>query len=489
MGAALGRGCQFFLAVYRAPPIAGRIVSQAAASPSRAPSPWRLECAATLRLAGPLALANLLQMALGTVDVIFVGRLGAMALAASALGVSVFMFVTFAFSALTGAVAPLIAAERGRRAHAVREIRRSVRMGLWLALLCAGLGMALCQGGEVFMLATGQNPALARRAQGFLSVLSLALAPLILSNVLRNFVSAMGRPIVATLITAGAIAVNVLGNWSFVFGHLGAPALGLVGSALSTVLTATVTLLAYGLAIRIDRRLRRIRVFGRWWRPEWRRLAEIVHIGLPIALTVMAEGGLFGSAAFLMGRLGADALAAHTIALQVAALFFQIPFGIGQAATIRVGHQFGAGDHAGIARAGLAAILIALAFQIASATAMLLVPRTLLSIYLDLSRPGNAELVTLAGTFLTVAAAFQLADGLQAVAAGMLRGLQDTRVPMLIALFGYWLPGFGTAVWLGFGTPLAGTGIWIGLAIGLFVVAALLVRRWSRRESLRLLPG
>ena len=453
------------------------------------PSPFRKELAATLWLAAPLALANMLQMAVYALDVIFVARLGAQPLAASSLAVAIFSLINFGFIGLTGAVAPLIAAERGRKTHSVREIRRSVRMALWLALLGGAGGMVICQFGEALMLATGQEPATARIGGWFLSLLSLSLIPMVFTNVLRMFVSAMGRPVFATLVTALAIAVNALGNWALIFGHLGLPAMGLAGSAVSTLLTALATTLAYAVAIRADRNLRRYRIFGRWWRPEWQRLREIVRLGVPIALTVVAEGGLFSSAAFLMGRIGETQLAAHAVALQVAAFFFQVPFGVGQAATIRVGYHYGARDPVAAGHAGWAAVVVCLAFAGVSASAMVFVPYLILSAYVDVTAPQNALLVGFAVQYLVIAAAFQLVDGAQAVAAGALRGLQDTRMPMIIAIVGYWLIGFVLAFVLGLTTPLQGVGVWIGLAAGLTAVAILLVWRWHRRGVLGLVPA
>ena len=455
----------------------------------RPPSPWRSELLATLRLAWPLAAANLLQMLVYAMDVIFVARLGEQALAASSLAVSLFGLVMWMLSGLTGMVAALIAAELGRRRHAVREVRRSVRMALWLAVACglAAMGVALL--GHRIMLLTGQQPAIAAAAGGFLRVIMWAMIPMQLSNVLRNFVSALGRPIFATFIAVLAIGFSALANYTLVFGHFGAPALGLVGSASSTVLTALFTLACYVLAIVRDRRLRRYAVFGKWWRPEWRRLGELVRKGVPVAGTILAEAGLFSGAAFLMGRIGAAQLAGHTIALQVAALAFQVPFGLGQAATIRVGYHFGAGDRAAIGRAGWTAIGLGVGFMSLTAAIMLFAPALVISIYVDVDAARNAEMIHFARQFLLVAAAFQLFDGLQAVAAGSLRGLQDTRVPMALALLGYWVPGLGTSVWLGFFTPLAGLGIWIGLAVGLVAVALLLLRRWSRRERLMHFPA
>ena len=453
------------------------------------PSTWRGEMAATLRIAAPLAAANLLQMLVYAMDVIFVARLGELLLAASSLSIALFGLMMWCFSGLTGMVAALIAAELGRRRHAVREVRRSARMALWLAAMCGLAGMTVCFFGREIMLLTGQDPHVAELAGGFLRVIMWAMIPMIFANVLRSVVSALGRPYYATAITAVAVGVGALGNYAFVFGRLGAPALGLEGSAFASVLTAVFMLLAYVVAIGRDRRLRRYCLFGNWWRAEWQRFGELLRTGLPVALTILAEAGLFSGAAFLMGLIGPSQLAGHTIALQVAALAFQVPFGIGQAATIRVGYHYGARDLPAIGRAGWVAIVTGTGFMGLTAAVMLFAPELVLGIYVDTDAAANAALMGFAVRFMVVAAAFQLFDGMQAVAAGALRGLQDTRVPMLFALFGYWLPGLGTAIGLGFFTPLEGLGVWIGLMVGLVVVALLMLQRWSRRARLGLLPA
>jgi MATE family multidrug resistance protein len=447
---------------------------------------WRGEIGATFRLAWPLALANLLQMLIYAIDVIFIARLGEEPLAASALTVAIFGLLLWALSSLTGAVAPLIAAELGERAPALRPIRRATRMAIWLAVISGLGGMALCAFAEPFMLLTGQEPQIARLAGEYMAVLLFSLIPMLIANVLRNFVSALGRPIFATMITAGGIGVNGIANYAFIFGNFGAPRLELVGAAIATVITSVVTALAYLLAIRMDRNLRRYHVMGRIWSPDWRYFRQIVRIGTPIALTVTAEAGVFGAAAFLMGNIGAPQLAGHTVALQIAALAFQVPFGISQAATIRVGYFYGARDREGMRRAGWAAIVMGVGFMATTALAMIIAPHILLSIYVDVDAPRNAVLVGFALQYLVIAAAFQLFDGMQAVAAGALRGLQDTRIPMWIAIFAYWVPGFGAAIVLGFETPLEGTGVWIGLATGLIFAALLLIWRWIARDRIGL---
>jgi MATE family multidrug resistance protein len=461
--------------------------------PPRGGDGWRAELRATLRLSWPLAAANLLQMLTYAIDVIFIARLGDDQLAASALAVALFGLVLWALSGLTGAVAPVAAAELGERAPALRAVRRSVRMALWLALFSGTAGIGVCLLLGPLMRVTGQQPHIIAMAIEYNTLLVVSLVPMLFCNVLRSFVSTLDRPIFATAITAGGIFVNALANYAFIFGNLGAPELGLKGAAVATIFTTLTTLAAYVIAIRLDKKLHRYHVFGRWWSPDWARLMHIVRVGTPIALTITAEAGIFGAAAFLMGNIGASQLAAHTVALQIAALAFQVPFGVGQAATIRVGYFYGARDPEGVKRAGWTAIVVGTGFMALTALAMVIIPKPLIAIYVDPWDPKNAVLVGFALQYIVIAAAFQLVDGMQAVAAGALRGLQDTRIPMWIAAFAYWVPGIGTSLVLGFMTPLEGVGVWIGLATGLTVAAVLLGWRWHRRERLGLtrrpLPG
>jgi len=451
------------------------------------PSDWSTELRAMLRLAAPIVGANLLQMAVFAVDVVFVARLGPEALAASSLSVAVFGLLIWSLTGLVGAASPLIAAELGRRAHAAREVRRTVRMAGWAGMVAGLLAMGVCLLGGDLMRATGQQAGVIARAEPFLRVLMWAAVPAVMGALLRTVVATLGRPGIGTAITGIGLLVNSAGNWLFVFGNLGAPRLGLTGSALSSIMTSVAMLVAYMLVIRFDRRLHRYRLIGRWWRPEWSRFAGVLRIGLPISATILAEAGMFNGAAFLMGRIGETELAAHTMALQFAAIAFQVPFGVAQAATIRVGLAFGARDSAAIARAGRVAIMLGIGFMALTAAIMLFAPHLILTLYIDPTAPQNAAVVALAVQYMVVAAAFQLFDGAQAVGGGILRGLQDTRAPMAIALFGYWVPGMVTAVVLGLYTPMRGLGVWIGLMTGLVVVAGLLLWRWKHRARLGLL--
>ena len=453
-----------------------------------APADARAELRALFALAAPLVGANLLQMAVYSVDVVFVARLGTVELAAATLGVFVFSLILWSLMGLATACAPLIAAELGRRAHAVREVRRSFRMAMWLAIGLALPAMGVLANGEALLRFAGQDHHVAARAGAFMRILSFALMPGIAAAVMRTVAAALGRPNWALAVTALALCVGLLGNWLLVFGHAGFPALGLEGSAIASVTTSSATMLAYAAILAFDPRLGRYRLFGRWWRAEWPRLWQIVSLGLPIAMTLTLEAGLFGGAAMLMGLIGVTEVAAHAVALNIAAIAFQVPLGVAQATTIRVGMAYGAADRRWIARAGGVAITVGTGFMALTAAAIWTMPRLFVGVYLDVDATANARVVALAVRYLAVAAMFQLFDGAQAVTAGALRGLQDTRWPLAIAAFGYWVIGFGTAMLLGFREGWEGVGIWTGLAAGLAAVSAMLVWRWSARARLGLLP-
>ena len=447
---------------------------------------WGAEFRAMLSLAWPLVLTNLSQVALATTDVIMMGWLGPDALASGALGVNLnFAFLIFGIGLVT-ATAPLIAIELGKRRHAVREVRRTVRQGFWAALaITIPVWFVLWQA-EPILLALGQEPHLVRGAAAYLHTFQWAFLPFLWYIVLRNFVSALERPLIALWISGAAIAVNASLVFVLMFGKFGAPALGLPGAGIAT--TVTNILMVAGLAglISLDRRFRRYRIFAGFWQVDGPRFLEICRIGLPIAVTLGFEVTIFNAAVFLMGLIGADSLAAHSIAIQIAAVSFMVPLGIGNAATVRVGLAYGAGDVAGITRAGWTAFAMAMVYACCTACIMIFFGRALVGVFLDVNAPQNFAVIDLAVSFVFFAGIFQLADSGQATVSGMLRGLGDTRVPMFLAGLGYWGIGMPLGVVLGFWAKLEGRGIWIGLATGLAVVAAAMTVRWVRRDRLGL---
>jgi len=451
-------------------------------------TPWATEARALLSLSVPLIVGNLGWSIIGATDLLLLGRLGADAVGSGALALNLYnAFLVFGIG-LTTAASPLIASERGRRLHAVRDIRRTFRQTFWAAAaICAPVWLLLWQA-EPILILLDQDPGLSSGAAELMHSLQWALLPYMGFLVLRNFVAALERPIWGVVVTLATIPINALLGWTFIFGHAGFPAMGLHGAGLASSCSAVFMFVGLALVVSFDRRFRRYHLFGRFWHADWPRFRTVWKVGLPIAITVGLEVTVFNAALFLMGLLGKAPLAAHAVAIQIAALCFMVPMGIGQAATVRVGYAHGRRDAAAVGRAGWLALAFGTAFALCSATLLIGAPRLLIGAFLDTSSPANAEVVGLAISYLAVAALFQLVDSAQAVGAGVLRGLQDTRMPMIFAAVGYWVIGIGIGTLLAFPMKLHGVGIWLGLAAGLGVVSVLLVWRWSRRERLGLVP-
>jgi MATE family multidrug resistance protein len=446
---------------------------------------WRGELRATLALAWPLILANLTQQAIQATDVLLMGRLGATQLAAATLALNLTFTFNLLMLGLVIASSPMMATALGQRFNAVRDVRRTFRAGLWLiAAMLPPYWLALWHVGDVMRL-FGESAELARQGQTFLRVYMWCTAPWLLFQLLRNFVSALERPRIILWLSLGGIGLNALLSWSLIFGHLGLPALGLVGGGLGSTLTWLIMCAALIAVVQTDRYFRRFRLFGHWWRFDRQRTLAMVRLGWPIGVTMALEMGVFALAAYFMGWIGAPAVAAHAVALQLAALTFMVPLGLGQAATVRVGLALGRRDEAAISRAGWTAWVIGVGFMGAMALVMWAIPRALITLFLN-DVPANALVIGLAVSFLRVAAAFQLVDGAQVIGAGMLRGLHDTRWPLVFALVGYWVVGLGVGSWLAFARDWKGVGIWVGLASGLAAVAALMLARWIMRDRLGL---
>lgn len=449
-----------------------------------APVTWGAELRATFTLAWPLVIAQLAQNALFTTDVIMMGWLGPLYLAAGTLASAFLMpFLLFGIG-IVGAVAPLVAQARGARQ--IKAVRRVVRQGFWAAFVLAALLIPfLLQMRAIFNL-LGQNPVTTELAEQYIQIAVWSVIPQLLIIVLRSLLSAFDATRIILLVTVAGVIVNAILNYLLMFGNFGFPRLELRGAAVATVATNCVMfglLLAYVLRIR---RFRRFYILIRFWRPDWVRFREIFRIGTPIGLTILAEVALFTGAAFLMGWLGTDEVAAHAVALQCAATAFMVPLGLGMAATVRVGIAYGRGDADAIGKAGWVAFVLGTGFMAFTALLFITAGPVIVGLFLDRDEPGNANALYLAGTYLVIAGIFQLVDGAQVTAAHALRGLSDTAVPMVIAIFGYWAIGMPVAYVLGFIAGWRGVGIWTGLAAGLACVAVILVGRFAMRERLGL---
>ena len=447
---------------------------------------WRAELGATLTLAWPLILANLTMAAIQATDVVLMGWLGARPLAASALGIN----LTFAFSliclGLVTASSPMMATALGAKIQAVHEVRRTFRQSFWLVGTVTIPIWLVLWNSEPVIRSLGQEPALARDAQTFLHGYMWSMLPFLLFQAMRNFVSALERPGWVLAISLAGIVTNALLGYGLIFGHFGLPAWGIFGGGLASSIVWAMQALLLALVIVTDRQFRRFHLFGRFWRPDWPRYRKLWKLGFPIGLAMGFEGGVFSAAAYLMGLINAESVAAHAVALQIAALSFMVPWGLAQAVTVRVGRHLGEGDRDGITRAGWTAWVLGVGFMALMALLIWSIPRDLITIFLE-DTPENAQVIALGVSFLAIAAIFQVVDGAQVVGAGMLRGLHDTRVPMIFTFIGYWAIGIGIGAWLAFERGWEGQGIWTGLAIGLAIVAVLMIWRWTRRERLGLI--
>jgi multidrug resistance protein, MATE family len=449
---------------------------------------WRAEFWAMLTLAWPLILSNLTMTLISFTDVVLLGRLGTRELAASALGLNLNMALLLFALGFVYAAAPMMASEIGRRSNSVRDVRRTFRQSLWaIAAIVTPLWFIMWHT-ESIMLLFGQEPELAKGAGMFIHGYQWSMLPFLMFQAMRNFLAAMERPGWVLAVSVVGIALNALICWSLIFGHFGLPALGLFGAGLGTTIVWTLMTVALGVVLMTRRPFSRYHLFGRFWRADWERFRAIWKLGLPIAVTLGFEAGVFASAVWLMGLINAESVAAHAIALQIASMTFMVPMGLAQAATVRVGMGHGRKDALAIHRAGWMAFTLGTGFMAVMALTLILFPGALIGVFIDRTLPENARVVELAIGFLGVAAVFQIADGAQVVGAGMLRGLHDTRVPMIMAGFGYWGIGIGVGSLLAFKYGWEGVGIWTGLAVGLAVVAVLLLSRWTMRARLGLVP-
>jgi MATE family multidrug resistance protein len=382
---------------------------------------------------------------------------------------------------VVSAVSPLVAQAIGGRQP--RAVRRTVRQGFWVTVAITAPLLLLLWFIRPLLLALGQEPAAVEGSRVFMHAFMWGLPPAIGLVVLRSFVTGFGRTRAVLAITLAGVVLNAGLNYGLVFGRFGLPRLELVGAGIGSTIVNTAMFVALLLYAVRARPFRRYAVLAHFWRPDWETFGRILGIGLPIGLTILLETSMFSAAILLQGLIDTVHVAAHQVTLQLAATAFMVPLGIGQAATIRVGLAFGGGDRAGARRAGFVAGGLGTLFTIAGGLLFWLAPAALVSVFLDASAPESAEVIRLAISFLVIAALFQVVDGLQVIGASALRGMSDTRVPMLFAAFGYWVVGFPACALLAFPLGLGGQGIWLGLAIGLTTAATLMVARFWRLSA------
>jgi MATE family, multidrug efflux pump len=435
----------------------------------------RAELRMTLALSAPLAAANLAQMAMAVTNTVMVGRLGALPLAAAGLGGMLYFTGGVTLQGILSAVAPLAAQSLG--AGDRRAAGRTAGAGLMLSVLLALPFVAALTSLDLLLLALGYDAALAAEIGRYLRAIACGAPAFLGFAVLRSLLAALSHTRSVMAVVLACVAGNAALNWVLIFGHLGAPALGVAGSGYASAINQWLMLTGLTLCTRIVPGLAALGVLRNALTASWTEMAKILRLGLPIGGMRGIEVGVFMTAGILMGLLGPTALGAHQLVLNCAGITFMVPLGISQAATVRVAYELGAGRTLAARRAGFVALALGIAFMSATAMVLWAAPDAIIGVYVDIADPVNRDLVEVARRLIAIAAIFQVFDGMQVIAAGALRGYKDTMIPMLLAIFGYWGVGF-VGCWL-FAFPLGygAVGLWWGLALGLAVVAVMLTLR------------
>jgi multidrug resistance protein, MATE family len=431
------------------------------------------ESTALLRLGAPLIVHNLAHMGMQFTDTVMAGRLSPMDLAAVALGANLWM-VTFLLAmgtvmAVSPTVAQLIGAGRDR------AVGNWVRQGLWLALFLAAIGWLLLRNGDRLLAAVGIDESVVPLAGDYLSAIAWGLPFLLAYSVLRFTSEGIGHTRPMLFIAVLALPLNAFGNWVLMWGNLGAPQLGAEGCGYASAIIMACMFFALLLYTRLHRVYRPARLFARLDPPSPKRILSLFRLGFPIGIAIFMEGGLFAATALLMGRLGAEVVAAHQIAVNFSATLFMVPLGLAMAITARVGRAVGRGDPEAARYSGLVGMAVCTGFMGLAALFLIFGRSWIAALYTQ-----DPAVATLAMSLLIMAAIFQLSDGLQVGAAGALRGIKDTRIPMFYTVFAYWLIGFPTALAFSVWFDLGPRWIWAGLIVGLSIAAIALSLRFHR---------
>ena len=442
-------------------------------------SPIRTEIKQFFQLAIPLASAQVAQSLTGFFDTIMMGRLGAQTLAGGGLASLVFFALVNIIAGIMMGVSPLIAEAYG--AGNKKRIEDLVRQGLWLSLLLSiPITIAIAHFDSI-MLRLGQPEAIATLANIYLDIILWGFFPAVGFAMLRGVVSGLSHARPVMYIVVSGTLFNITGNYILGFGKFGFPRLGLAGLAISSTVTLWVMFFALLIYFLKHPQLKNYRIFQQLHRLKPRVIWQLSKIGFPIGMFIALEIGLFTVVTFLMGTLGTQVLAAHQIVFQTILIIFMIPLGMSYAATVRVGQWLGQKNLEGIKQAGYLSIGAGLVFAIAITIIMLLFPKAIVSLYLDVNDPDNAEIIRLALPMLTIATVSQILDAVQKITYGALQGLQDTRIPVLLNIPAFWIVGLTSGYLLGFYFDLGGVGLWLGQSIGVAVAALLFFIRWRQK--------
>jgi MATE family multidrug resistance protein len=433
----------------------------------------RAELRPMISLAMPLAMAELGWMTMGFVDTVMAGRLSAGAIGAGSLGGMLFYPIVICATGMLYGMDTEVSQSFGARDDAA--CRRTLIQGLWLALLIGPIAAAVLASMLPLLRAIHTNPAVMTLLDPFVKALLWGVMPLLFYTAFRRYLQAINivKPITFAVISANI--VNVVGNWVLMYGHWGAPRLGLTGSGISTSLSRLYIALVLLVTLLRHERLHGYPLFRMRWRPDTQAIRRLLALGFPVAIQILAEGAVFGIVTVLAARLDEFSLAAHSISVNVIALTYMVPLGISSAAAVRVGQAVGRRDAHGVAVSGWAALSLSAIFMGTAGLALFAIPGAIARLYTP-----DLGVLPVAAALLRIAAFFELFDGFQIVAAGALRGIGDTRSPAWTHFSGYWLAGLPLAYSLCFPMRWGVRGIWVGLTVALILIGSALVAVWAR---------
>ncbi|WP_432449659.1 MATE family efflux transporter [Aliiroseovarius marinus] len=434
---------------------------------------------AVLVLGTPLVASQLAQFSVQITDTIMLGWYGVEELAAVTLAGTFFFIFLIMGSGPAWALMPMVA-EAAEAGDDVR-MRRLTRMALWISLGFAVAVLPLMWLSAPILMAMGQDEHLSLIAQDYLRIAGFGMVPALTVMALRSYLSALEHARIVLWATILAAVMNGVINYALIFGNWGAPELGVRGAAIASVtiqIAAGIVLWIYALRLNPEQAL-----FRRLWKPDWEALGALLKLGIPIGLTTLAEVGMFSASTIVVGLIGTVELAAHGIALQITATFFMVHLGLSMTATVRAGRALGRRDELGLRRGALAVTLASVLFGGLTVLLFLFLPEPLIQLFLDPEELRRDQIVLLGSSLLVVAALFQFADGAQAIAMGLLRGVQDTRVPMIIASLSYWLVGMGSSYVFGITLGFGAIGVWWGLLLGLLCAGGFMSWRFWMRSS------
>jgi MATE family multidrug resistance protein len=441
------------------------------------PKTWTGEMLSLLRIGVPMALAQFIQFFIFFIDTVMIGRIGPEDLAAAGLGLVIYFGFWMLFSGPVMAVTPLISQTLGKNKDDLQKTRHYVRMAIWVIFLIAPIFIFITLFTENILTFLGQDPVISAKAGKYVFVLAFGLPFALAVMVLRNFLAALEKTFIPLLLVGLCTALNVILNYIFIFGNFGVPRLELMGAGIASSLSYCIGFFIFLYYISKDKRTHKFQIFQNFFSIKFTQLNEILRLGGPISITTLFEGMLFNVAIIIMGLIGVMEAAAYQVTLNIASLAFMLPYGMSMAGAVRIGLAAGARDNEAAKRAASTTVIACICAIMIIAIPVSLYPEITASLFLDLKKEVNSNVINLVIGFLPIATGFMLFDSIQVAANQLLRGLKDVNWPMLLTGISYWLFGFPIAYILALKTDVGPKGVWYGLMAGLALASILLSGR------------